>query len=300
MNLDIHSAVVMAVIIAALGAVISLWTGVRAIRKGRKIAYYRMAQKRVAGGWRTLLFALFLIGFAVVAGFYAEPVAYTYFPPSPTQSRTPTITLTPTISLTPTITLTPTMTLTPAESYTPTITLTPFMPEAIEAQFTSSVTANPEAVFSPLAFSQAVVVAGGYQAVDPQKVFEQPLTKIYATYTYNNMNDGIDWTALWYRDNELLQYETAPWGGGTGGSGQYTLELQPEKWLPGTYHLIFFVGTEWKVLGEFVVQGEPPTPTFTPTASVTPIPSATPSLTNTPRPTRTPIPTDTRWPTKVK
>jgi hypothetical protein len=297
MNLDIHDAVVMTIILAAVGAIISLWVGLRRLRQARRMAYYRIARKQMSGGWRTLFFAAALVGFAVLMGFYAEPVAYTYFPPSPTQSRTPTITLTPTISLTPTITETPTLTLTPAESYTPTITPTAFVPESILAQFTSSVTPDPEAVFSQITFSLSVK---SFVAVDPQVVFEQPLTTIYATYTYNNMNDGVDWTALWYRNGELLNYETAPWEGGTGGYGQYDLSLPENEWLAGTYQLIFFVGSEWKVLGEFLVQGDPPTPTFTPSPSATLTPTLSPTITNTRRPTFTPRPTDTRWPTKVK
>ncbi len=114
------------------------------------------------------------------------------------------------------------------------------------------------------------------------------------------MNDGIDWTALWYRNGELLKFETSPWEGGTGGLGQYTLELPENEWLAGTYQLIFFVGSEWKVLGEFLVKGDPPTPTFTPTVSLTPTASMTLTPTRTRRPTWTPRATDTRWPTHVK
>lgn len=287
----------MAVVLAVLGGIISFLVGLRRIRRGRMVAYYRMKNKQVAGGWRTLLFAFFLTGMAVMVRLYAEPAAYRYFPPSPTRSLTPTITLTPTISLTPTITETPTITLTPAKSYTPTITVTPFMPADIKAQFTSVVTPNPESVFSPLTFSTS---ARNYQAVDPQKVFENPLKQIIVTYSYDKMNDGVEWSALWYRNGQLLKYETSPWEGGTGGYGQYTLELPQEQWLSGTYQLIFFVGTEWKVLGEFLVRGDPPTPTATPTSSATRPPTLSPTSTRTPLPTFTPKKTDTRWPTVTK
>ena len=39
---------------------------------------------------------------------------------------------------------------------------------------------------------------------------------------------------------------------------RYELDLPAEEWLPGTYQVIFFVGTDWKVVGEFRVTGEPP------------------------------------------
>jgi hypothetical protein len=291
MNLDIHSAVVMAVLVISLGAILSVWRAVRSIRKGRNVVYFRIRRRLVSEGWRRIVFAAALVLAAILVGTLAEPVAYSYFPPSPTVSLTPTITLTPTISLTPTITQTPTITLTPEISYTPTVTLTPFMPAAIEVQFTGVVTPNPAAAFSPLQFSREVV---NFTAVDPQTVFQNPVQKVYVTYTYDGMTDGVDWTMLWYRGNELLKYDTSPWDGGTGGNGQYVLELPTEEWLPDTYQVIFFVGTEWKTIGEFRVTGSPPSPT------PTPYPSLTPTSTRTFVPTWTLTPTFTRWPTATE
>jgi hypothetical protein len=108
------------------------------------------------------------------------------------------------------------------------------------------------------------------------------------------MKNGVQWTLLWYRDGQLVKYDTSPWGGGTGGIGEYELDLPVEKWLPGTYQIIFFVGVEWKVLGEFRVTGAPPT------ATPSPYPSITPTLTNTNFPTFTPRQSDTLWPTVIK
>ncbi len=303
MNLDIHAAVVMTVLLAVLGAGLSLWLGVRRIRKGRRVAYYRLRQREVGAGWRTLFTAILLLGAAWVVGRFGEPTVYRFFSPSPTSSLTPTITLTPTISLTPTITLTPTETLTPLFSYTPTEAPTPFMPEAVALQFTSSVTPNPEAVFSPIKFSRTIA---NFVAVDPQTVFENPIRRIFATFTYDKMTDGVQWTALWYRGETLVYYETEIWKGGTGGYA-YSLWSPPqEEWLPGTYRVIIFVGLEWKVIGEFHVVGDPPTPTATisptptrtPTATVTPSRTVTPSQTATP--SRTPTATRTLLATATK
>ncbi len=139
-----------------------------------------------------------------------------------------------------------------------------------------------------------------YQPVDPQTVFQNPLKKVFITYSYDGMTDGVQWTMLWYRDGKLLEFETSPWEGGTGGYGQYELSLPSEEWLPGTYQVVFFVGMEWKVLNEFRVIGDPPTPTLTPQPSLTPTPTFTPTITSTRRPSNTPVPTDTRWPTQTK
>jgi hypothetical protein len=164
------------------------------------------------------------------------------------------------------------------------------MPAAIEAQFKAAVMPNPAAAFSQLQFSRQVAK---YKAVSPQTVFPNPVQKIYVTYSYDGMTNGTDWTMLWYRGEDLLKYDTSPWEGGTGGRGQYELDLPAEKWLPGTYQVIFFVETEWKTIGEFRVTGSPPTPT------ITPYPSPTPTITWTPVPTWTPRPSDTHWPSQT-
>ncbi|MGD0750725.1 MAG: hypothetical protein ABSA23_04885 [Anaerolineales bacterium] len=291
MNLDIHDAVIMAVIITILGAVFSTWRAVRSIRKSRNVVYYRIRYNLVSSGWWTIVFAAVLVLLAILIGIIAEPVAYIYFPPSPTISSTPTISPTPTISLTPTITETPTITLTPATSYTPTITSTPFLPDAIEVQFSGTVTPNPAAVFSRLQFSRSVVK---YKAVDPQTSFQNPVQKIFITYSYDKMTNGVQWTMLWYREGKLLIFDTSPWGGGTGGYGEYELDLPAEEWLPGTYQVIFFVGIDWKVVGEFRVTGEPLT------ATPSTFPSLTPTMTKSAIPSLTPRPSDTRWPTVTK
>jgi type VI secretion system secreted protein VgrG len=291
MNLDIHDAVIMAVIITILGAVFSTWRAVRSIRKSRNVVYYRIRYNLVSHGWWAIVFAAVLVLGAILIGIIAEPVAYIYFPPSPTISSTPTISPTPTISLTPTITETPTITLTPATSYTPTITSTPFLPDAIEVQFSGTVTPNPAAVFSRLQFSRSVIK---YKAVDPQTSFSNPVQKLFITYSYDKMANGVQWTMLWYREGKLLKYDTSPWSGGTGGIGEYELDLPAEEWLPGTYQVIFFVGIDWKVVGEFRVTGVPPS------ATPSPFPSETPTMTQSALPSFTPRPSDTRWPTVTK
>jgi hypothetical protein len=291
MNLDIHDAVIMAVIIAILGAIFSAWRAIRSIRKSRNVVYYRIRYRLVSKGWWAIVLASLLVLGAVLIGIVAEPIAYIYFPPSPTISSTPTITPTPTISLTPTITETPTITLTPAMSYTPTITSTPFLPDAIEVQFSGTVTPNPGAVFSRLQFSRSV---DKYQAVDPQTSFQNPMQKLFITYSYDKMTNGIQWTMLWYREAKLLKYDTSPWSGSTGGIGKYELDLPAEEWLPGTYQVIFFVGMDWKVVGEFRITGEPPT------IAPSPFPTLTPTMTQSALPSLTPRPSDTRWPTVTK
>ncbi len=289
--MDIRSGIITTILLAGLIALILLRVGIRSIQSARKLTFYRLRQQRMSGGWRMLAIGVLLLLFAAWLGRFGEPIAYRYFPPSPTPSLTPTITLIPTITLSPTITLTPTITDTPSVTDTPTITPTPYIPPAIEALFDSEVTPNPDAVFSPLQFS---TVYENFECVAPATTFVNPIREMWACFSYNNMSPGVQWTAMWYRGNELVHYETLPWDGTTGGLGFTHWSPPPEMWKPGTYDVQIFVGLDWKVVGQFVVSGEPPTPipSLTPSPTISPTitrtPSATPTLTRTPGTTQTP------------
>ena len=301
MNLDVRTFTYTAVFLLAVGALMILLLGIRSIREGRRTRFFRIRQKKIAGGWWLILLSiLFFIG-AFFSGRYIEPVAYQYFPPSATPSLTPSITLTPTVSLTPTITLTPSITDTPAVTDTPTPTSTPFVPPAIEASFASVVTPNPDSIFSPLQFAQSI--DNKYQPINPSTIFTNPLRRMYAIFSYDKMTPGVQWTALWLRDGELVHYESKPWDGELGGYGYTDWQPSPDKWLPGNYQVIIFVGTEWKVVGTFTVEGQPPTasptrfPTYTKTATFTKTATRTKVPTSTKQPTPTKTPTITRQPT---
>ena len=281
-RMDIQSGVIALVILAGIFAILSARSGLRAIQSARKMTFYRLRRQREAGGWRLLGLAALLIGFAVVLPLYGLPVAYEYFPPSPTASLTPSITVVPSITLSPTITLTPTITDTALVTDTPTITTTPALPLAIVALFQSSITPNPGAVFSPLTFSTKI--DNDLQAIDPQTVFENPIGEIFATYSYDQMVPGAQWTAVWLRDGQQICLETHPFAGGTGGYDEAHCSNPAGGWQPGIYETQIFVGEEWKVVGRFLVQGTPPT--VIPSSTVTP--SRTPILTRTPTPSSTP------------
>jgi hypothetical protein len=247
-------------------------------------------------GWRMLFGAFVLVILAFILNRFAEPVIYGFYPPTPTLTATSTITQTPTITLTPSITLTPTITSTPSVTNTPTPSPTPHIPLAIEIQFTSVVTPNPSAVFSPLQFAQAL--DDNFVPINPAIVFQNPVGHLYAQFTYDGMLVGAQWTAIWYRGNELVHYETAPWDGGTGGIGYSDWDPPPYEWQPGEYEVQVFVGHQWKVVGIFTVEGDAPTPPPSPTPTFTVTPTPTSTSTRTPRPTVTatftPGPTLTR------
>ena len=275
--MDIRAGIITAVLLAILIGVISLRSGIRSIQSARRLTFYRLRRQRNRAGWRFLLLGVLLLAFAVWLVRFGEPVAYQYFPPSPTISLTPSITPIPSITLTPTITLSPTITNTPSVSDTPTMTSTPFVPPAIEALFEGNVTPNPDVVFSSLQFS---TVYENFECVVPATVFINPVRSMTACFSYNNMQDGVQWTAIWYHNGALVHYETLPWNGGTGGIGYSEWTPPPDKWLPGTYTVVIFAGLERQTSGQFIVEGDPPTPA--PTETPSPTLSLTPTLTPTP------------------
>lgn len=227
-------------------------------------------------GWRLIILGLLWIILGIAVFFFGEPVAYRYITPSftPVNSQTPTIT--PTITMTPTITDTPTITLTPAESYTPEPTLTPHIPLAVEARFEGRLTPPPDAAFSPLLFTN-IGLDEDNNPVGPGIQFTNPVGHLYAGFSYARLMDDIQWSALWFRGDELVYYESLPWNGGSGGIGYTDWDPSPELWLPGEYAIQIFLGKDFYISGIFTVIGEISTPTasLTPTFTVTPSPVPT-------------------------
>ncbi|HUI87526.1 MAG TPA: hypothetical protein VLX61_02250 [Anaerolineales bacterium] len=276
-RMDIQSGFIAIAAILVVMALISIWSGIHDIQSARRMTFFRLRRQRIAGGWRLLALAVILVLLALALPVFGEPIAYQYFPPSPTITLTPSITLIPTVTLTPSITSTPSITVTPAQTATFTPTTTPALPVSFLAMFQSSVTPDPKAVFSPLVFCDQI---NNYTCVNPETVFQNPFNSIYATYTYANMLPGVQWTALWFRDGQLVCFETHPFHGGTGGYDDASCDNNQVigGWQPGNYEIELFVGEEWKVVGRFIVRGNP-------------LPSATATVTTTP--TRTPRPTGT-------
>ena len=292
--MDILSGVIALVVIISIFALITVRSGLRTIQAARKMTFYRLRRQREAGGWRLLGLAVLLIVLAIALPVYGLPVAYEYFPPSPTPTITPTITTVPTVTVTPTITLSPTITDTALVTDTPTITPTPSLPLAVLALFQSSVTPDPGAIFSPLTFSRQI--DNTLQPIDPATVFENPITEIFATYSYDKMVPGVQWTAVWYRNGTQVCLETHPFGGGPGGYDSASCADPVGGWQPGIYEAEIFVGEEWKVVGRFLVEGNPPTATPTITPTITIAPTLTSTATSTPTPSNAPVGVETPTP----
>jgi hypothetical protein len=269
-QVDLQAGTIALVLLLVLFALLAVRGGLRTIRSARRMTFFHLRKQREASGWRQLGFSVLLLLLAVALPIYGLPVAYLYFPPSPTPSLTPTITPIPSITVSPTITLIPSVTDTPLESPTPTASVTPHVPATIYALFESVVTPNPDVVFSAIEFTTA---GSEYPAVDSSTVFQNPVKHVYGIFTYDGMVPGAQWTALWFREGDLVSYETKPWDGATGGSGYTDLDAPASEWKPGIYSVQIFVGERFLVSGRFLVQGDAPTAasalSLTPTATTT-------------------------------
>ncbi len=285
MGLDIHAAVQTALVLAIAGGLISFILGIRSVRSGAKLPFFRKRRDRMVAGWRMLVTGIILGSIAFGLSRYAEPVVYHFYPPTATITLTTTVTTTPTISITPTITMTATVT------NTPSITDTPGLPPQIATAITSVVTPDANTIISPITFAQKINDKN--QAVNPATTFANPVGHLYATFSFDKMKNGVQWTALWMRDGVQVYFESYPWNGGSGGYGYTDWNPSSSDWLPGSYEVRLFVGLDWWQSGRFTVTGQPPSPTITPT----PTPSATSTRTLLPTvtitPTRTPRPTQT-------
>jgi hypothetical protein len=286
MNLDIETTVrtIFIMLLAAAGVLVLM--SVRIFREASRLRFFLKKRALLARAWRLVFIALLVVVGAFLINNYAEPVTYKIFEPSPTPTLTATITQTPTVTQTPTSTQTPTI--------TPTLefTVTPEMPLIISQDFTSQVTPNPNAVFSTLTFARSLTE--DYLPVDPADTFENPVESLFASFSYDSMTVGTQWTAMWYRDGELIYYETRPWNGASGGYGYSDCTLPGEDWLPGIYEVQMFIGQQWKTSGIFTITGLAPTPTMTPTLAPTVTLTPEPSLTITPTQPGTSVPTTTQ------
>lgn len=270
MNIDISTTIKAVLALLAIGVVFSLVMALRSIAAGHKLPFYQKRQVLVYRGWRMILLALAL----VVGGFLllkvGEPVAYKFFPPSPTITPTPTITVTPTITLTPSQTFTPTITQTLDKTYTPAL------PTMIMATIQTPVGVDTSAIFSLITFSTKTVDG---VVVDTQSIFTPPVTQMFGGFSYDRMASGVQWTAVWLYGTEIICSETKAWTYSQGGYGYTDCSRPAADWKPGEYEVQIFVGQTWKNSGRFSIKGDEED--FTPTVG-TALPTLLPTFTPTP------------------
>lgn len=260
MNTSLDSSIAYAVAGLSLAMLLTIWLGWRRLRSAQRLPFFTLRHQRTGEGWRLILLGFALGVFGLVTRVFGERVAFVFITPTPTLPPTATATLTPTITLTPSATPTASITPTASDTPTPSVTPTPEIPEALTVLFRETLTPRPEAVFSAVEISRGIDSLN--RAVSPQDRFENPIEILYGAFTYDFLDDGVRWTAIWYRGREIVCSETKPWDGGTGGYG-YT-ECNPQGgFQPGDYEVQMFLGERWVVSTRFAIEGQPVTPTET-------------------------------------
>jgi hypothetical protein len=264
-------------LLAALVVLLALgWSRLRA---AHRLPFFMLRRQRSLQAWRLVLLGVALGLAGLVMRLIGRQAAYVLVPPTPSATPTFTPTASATTTLTPSITPTPSDTLIPSITPTASDTPTPTIPDAITVLFRETVTARPEAVFSPIEIARRLDRLN--RAINPAEAFENPIGILYGAFTYDFLDDGVRWTALWYREDQIVCSETRLWEGGTGGYG-YAECAPPGGWQPGEYELRMFLGESWRISARFRVNGLPPT--ATPSPSPTATPSASPSATSTAEP----------------
>lgn len=262
-----------------------LWLGWARVRAAHRLPFFMLRRQRSLQAWRLLLLGAALGLAGLMVRLFGRQAAYVLVPPTPSATPTFTATASATATLTPSITPTPSATLIPSITPTASETPTPTIPEAITVLFRETVTPRPESVFSPIEIARRLDRLN--RALSPAEAFENPIGTLYGAFTYDFLDDGVRWTALWYRGDRIVCSETKPWEDGTGGYG-YAECAPAGGWEAGEYELRMFLGETWKVSARFRVSGLPPTATATPspsaTASHSPTTTATASATPTPPP----------------
>jgi hypothetical protein len=64
----------LAAVVFAIGALLSLWTGIRYIQSARTVVFYRTRRARMLAGWQLLAVGLALASFAVASILFGEPL----------------------------------------------------------------------------------------------------------------------------------------------------------------------------------------------------------------------------------
>jgi hypothetical protein len=238
------------------------------LRRGRTGSYWR--QRRQAGQRGAQLFLAALAIYAITAAAAVlsglADVAYNEVRERisadsdapvgvslPSATPTPRVTLlpspTPTSSATPTPTVTPTATATMTASATPTPSVTP----------TPSPTLTPTATFAdaitvvPLAHAQSpgadaglslTTVARGVADNEPLEAgtqFAAGIREIYVFMTYANMQPGVSWSRVLYRDGVAVQGSSYLWAQDADGVTHFFF-ANADGYPPGSYEVRLFLG----------------------------------------------------------
>ncbi len=91
-----------------------------------------------------------------------------------------------------------------------------------------------------------------YEAVDPNQRFGKGFFTLYATFAYEEMDDGMTWSWVWRRNGEIIDGGNQIWAYGDEGPGY--VYLRPEEGFDlGEYSLEIWVNSELMAQSDFQV-----------------------------------------------
>lgn len=250
-------AVQIVALLFAGGMAFALYMGWRELTSAKLLPFYQVRRRRVTRGWRFIIIGV-AIGLVATAEliFGMEAAARLgsgiAAPPDDLVDNVSTAAVTATITRTPQDTATPSITPSPTERGTPTL------PDGLADQFAESVTPDARALFGPIDVATEII----YPARPGEEEFDSVEGPLYGLFSYDYLELGVRWTAVWIWENEVICVESKPWDGGRGGWG-YT-ECEPDRWPPGEYFIHMFLGEEWWISVEFTILNAAVTQTPTP------------------------------------
>lgn len=86
-------------------------------------------------------------------------------------------------------------------------------------------------------------VDGNYTAIDPRFIFGEGRYRLYATFSYDGMADGMAWSWVWRHNGQVVDGNNELWAYGTDGPG-YIFYAPPTGFRNGEYSLEIWVNGE--------------------------------------------------------
>jgi hypothetical protein len=229
--MDIRAGIFTTIVLAVMAALIFFRGGIRSIQSARKLTFYRLRRQRMSRGWRMLFTGVLTIVLRGLAGTFRGAHRLPVF--STLADRLADTDHQPGAQHYPV-----------ANHHADADHHGHAVRDRYALDYAHAVHpagdrgvvrkpghAQPGCGFQPLAVFDGV---REFRMCGPIHQLCQSDQEMWACFSYNNMFPGVQWTALWYRNGELVHYETVPWDGTTGGLGY-------SEWAPprdvGTGHL---------------------------------------------------------------
>lgn len=134
-------------------------------------------------------------------------------------------------------------------------------------------TAPASAQMGPITFSTRIT--DERQPVSPASTFSDAVSRVYATFPYSGMQNGLNWTQVWYYNGTEYNHGEYRWDWGNADQSYIFTRLVGA----GNYRLELYVNDDLLASAEFTVQGPVaiggPETTETPESQVTPEAPAT-------------------------